>query len=287
MGTDEHSNQRKNDRRDTDLAAPTTSGMRQPPESSDDSAAWRAVLERAATRQGADGLSGPFAQLFGPTLDGVATGRFVIAHLGQSLDGWIAMPDGESRYVTGADDLVHNHRLRALCDAVVVGASTVEADAPQLTVRRVAGVNPVRVIIDPTRRLAPSLGVFRDGAAPTLLVCTPQAAGGETRHGAAEIVAVTASDAGILPVRSVVDALEARRLTSLFVEGGGITVSRFIEAGVVDRLHVTIAPLLLGSGRPVLTLPAIARVDEARRLVAHPFGLGEDLLWDCVFDGRD
>jgi len=85
-----------------------------------------------------------------------------VGHLGQSLAGFIATPSGDSQFVTGDDNLVHVHRMRALCDAVVVGAGTVAADDPQLTTRHVPGPNPLRVVIDPGRRLEPTFRVFTD-----------------------------------------------------------------------------------------------------------------------------
>jgi diaminohydroxyphosphoribosylaminopyrimidine deaminase/5-amino-6-(5-phosphoribosylamino)uracil reductase len=250
------------------------------------SAQWQAILARSATGDGAADLDGPLAALYGPLLDGAAAGRYVIAHLGQSLDGRIALPDGESVYVTGRDDAAHNHRLRALCDAVVVGARTVARDDPRLTVRLVAGDNPVRVVIDPTRRLDPALGVFTDGSAPTLLVCGETAVADAARHGAADILALPQLADGSLDPAAIVDALAARGLTTLFVEGGGATVSRFVDAGLVDRLQITVAPILMGDGHPVLTLPPIGRVDEARTVRARPFVLGADLLYDCELDDR-
>ena len=97
-------------------------------------------------------------------------GRSRIAHLGQSLDGYIATASGDSYYVTGPDNVRHLHRLRALADAIVVGAGTVARDDPQLTVRHVEGPNPVRVVLDPAARLDARRRVFSDGAAPTLVV---------------------------------------------------------------------------------------------------------------------
>ena len=88
-------------------------------------------------------------------------------HLGQSLDGFIAAAREESLYVTGEENILHLHRMRALSDAVVVGAGTVAADDPQLNTRHVAGPNPLRVVFDPTRRLAGHYRLFNDDLAPT------------------------------------------------------------------------------------------------------------------------
>jgi riboflavin biosynthesis pyrimidine reductase len=93
-----------------------------------------------------------------------------------------------------------------------------------------------------------------------------------------------------LPVRGtegfdpegILQALRDRGYRRVLVEGGGITVSRFIQAGVVDRLHVTVAPLLIGSGRPALTLPPIDSLDEALRPSCRHFHLGEDVLFDLA-----
>ncbi|HSC16726.1 MAG TPA: RibD family protein [Gammaproteobacteria bacterium] len=209
----------------------------------------------------------------------VPAGRsFAVGHLGQSLDGYIATASGDSYYVTGPDNVRHLHRLRALASAVVVGAGTIERDDPQLTVRHVAGPNPVRVVLDPSARLDARRRVFTDGAAPTLVV---HAAGIDARApGAAEIVSVPADERG-LDLGVLLERLRERGLASVFVEGGGSTVSRFLEAGLLDRLHVAIAPLLLGSGRPGLRLPARERIAECLRPAHRVFTMGGDVLFDC------
>ena len=105
-------------------------------------------------------LSEPAAQLFGLLLRLALRSRaagHVVALLGQSLDGFIATESGDSRFVTGRDNILHLHRMRAICDAVVVGAGTVAADDPQLTTRKVTGPHPLRVVLDPSRRLATPL----------------------------------------------------------------------------------------------------------------------------------
>ena len=210
--------------------------------------------------------------------------RFVVAHLGQSLDGRIATVDGSSRWVTGPQDVAHNHRMRALFDAVVVGASTVRSDDPQLTVRLVPGSNPTRVVLDPRRRLSANHRMFTDGAAPTLVLCAEEPAGRDRRLGQAEVIGV-AAEADDLPPVAVLDVLARRGLRRVFVEGGGVTVSRFLAAGCLHRLQITIAPLIIGSGRPSISLPRIGRLSEGLRPTVRRFDLGRDVLFECRFDG--
>jgi diaminohydroxyphosphoribosylaminopyrimidine deaminase/5-amino-6-(5-phosphoribosylamino)uracil reductase len=210
--------------------------------------------------------------------------RFVVAHLGQSLDGRIATADGSSHWVTGPEDVAHNHRMRALFDAVVVGAGTIHCDDPQLTVRLVPGPNPTRVVLDPRRQLRADHVVFTDGAAPTLVLCADGPGRRGAQLGQAEVIGVGSRDGSMCCV-AVLEALAARGLRRVFVEGGGITVSRFLAAGCLDRLQITIAPLIIGSGRPSISLPEIGRLSESLRPTVRKFDLGRDVLFECRFDG--
>ena len=220
----------------------------------------------------------PLLELYAP-LCSARTGRpFTLAHLGQSLDGYIATASGDSYYVTGPDNVRHLHRLRALAAAIVVGAGTVARDDPQLTVRHVEGKNPVRVVLDPSARLDARRRVFADGAAPTLVV---HAAGSVApAPGKAEVLHVPIEH-GRLKLDVLLARLHERGLFSVYVEGGGETVSRFLEAGLLDRLHVAIAPLVTGSGQPGLTLPARERIADCLRPAHRVFTMGGDVLFDC------
>src|SRR5512134_1705736 len=202
---------------------------------------------------------------------------FVIAQLGQSLDGRIATPTGESRWINREAALDHLHRLRAAVDAVVVGVGTVIADDPMLTVRRVAGSNPVRVIIDPNGRLPAQARCLAEDGTRRLVI---------RRNGAAAPAGVEgitlAPDHAIFPPRAIIAALHARGLRRVLVEGGAWTISSFIDAGAVDRLHVLVAPMILGSGKTGLSLAPIARIEQALRPPTRVHVLPDgDVLFDC------
>jgi riboflavin-specific deaminase-like protein len=188
-----------------------------------------------------------------------------------------------SRWLSGAEDLLHTHRMRALCQAVVVGVTTVLLDDPQLTVRRCIGPNPVRVVIDPDRRLDGSQRVFRDDAAPTLLLCGADRAGAGERLGSAEVVPVVRSEFGLSP-HEICRVLALRGLSSLLIEGGGVTVSRFLAAGALNRLQITIAPVILGSGRPAIMLPTITDLSNSLRPRTRRVMMGADVMIECDFD---
>lgn len=213
-----------------------------------------------------------------------ADAPFVVAQLGQSLDGRIATPTGESRWINGAAALDHVHRIRAAVDAVVVGIGTALADDPMLNVRRVPGRHPARVIIDPAGRLPASAKCLEQDGVRRLIIRAESGSpppAGVDGSSSPEIVHLPRTGGQIDP-RAIVDALFVRGLRKLLIEGGASTVSAFIDAGAVDRLHVLVAPMLLGSGKTGLSLAPISRLDRALRPRTDVHILDDgDVLFDC------
>ena len=237
---------------------------------------WAAVPE--AFRNGGGPLPPPWEELFGPLRRGAVDELIVVGQCGQSIDARIATPTGHSHYINGEAGLAHLHRLRALVDAVVVGVGTAIKDDPLLTVRRVEGPSPVRVVLDPNGRLPPTARVLAaDGI--RRLVITAQGAPGPLPEGV-ERIAISLHDGQLAPP-AIIAALAARGFRRILVEGGADTVSRFVAARCLDRLHVLVAPIILGAGRSSLTLAPIERVDEAVRAPMRVHLLGSDVLLDC------
>lgn len=204
---------------------------------------------------------------------------YVVAQLGQSLDGRIATPTGASKYINGPGALDFLHQIRACVDAIIVGVGTVVADDPLLTVRRVQGKNPARVIIDPNGRLSQTAKCLTSDDADVYVVSKGQ----NYDPNVVKLLPIQAGAGGVDP-QEIISALFDRGLRRILVEGGANTVSRFLAAGVVDRLYLLVAPILLGSGQTGLDMPPIDGLDEALRPVTHCYSLdGGDVLFDCCF----
>jgi GTP cyclohydrolase II len=222
--------------------------------------------------------AGELARRYGPL---VAGRTFVVAQLGQSLDGFIAARSGDACFVTGEEDRTHLHRLRALVDAVVVGVGTVAADNPRLSVRYVPGPNPVRVVLDPQARAPRDSAVLVRDEAPTIWVVADDRSAPLPPAPHVDVLQLPCSGPGrTFAPCDVLSALAARGLTRVLVEGGGVTVSRFLSAGVLDRLMVTTAPLLVGDGVPGLRFEGHDRLSDALRAPSRQFTLGDDTCLD-------
>jgi riboflavin-specific deaminase-like protein len=224
----------------------------------------------SAEAQAAWGLYAPLA--------GAGRGEpFLFAQVGQSLDGRIATPDGDATEVSGPDGLRHLHRCRALADAVVVGARTALGDDPRLTVRLVEGPSPARVVIDPRGRLPNDAKVLAADGVRRLVIqaCDVR------RPAGVEVVRLPAV-AGWIPPTAIREALAERGLSRVLVEGGGVTIAGFLDAGLLQRLHVAISPLIIGAGPSGLRTAPVARLADALRPETHVYGLDSDVVFDCA-----
>jgi diaminohydroxyphosphoribosylaminopyrimidine deaminase / 5-amino-6-(5-phosphoribosylamino)uracil reductase len=237
---------------------------------------WALVPQ--AFRDAGGSLPPAWEDIFGPLRRSMVDDLVLVGQCGQSIDARIATSSGHSRYINGEGGLAHLHRLRALVDAVVIGVGTAIQDDPLLTVRRVEGPSPARVIVDPNGRLPPTARVLAADGVRRIVVT---AADTRTQLPDGVEIVTLAGDNGRLAPAAIAAALAARGLRRILVEGGADTVSRFLAARCLDRLHILVAPIILGAGRASLSLPAIVRVDEAVRAPIRAHVLDGDVLLDC------
>ena len=243
---------------------------------------WSALLAlRAGRRSGPRGHWPAEARaawaLYAPLAGDGRGAPYLFAQVGQSLDGRVATLNGDAAAVSGPDGLRHLHRCRALADAVVVGVRTALGDDPRLTVRLVDGPSPARVVIDPRGRLPDEARVLRPDGARRLVIQSCR----RPRPAGVEVVELPAADGWIAP-GAIHAALFERGLARVLIEGGGVTIAGFLDAGLLQRLHVAIAPLIIGTGPSGLRTAPVARLADALRPETHVYGLDSDVVFDCA-----
>ena len=222
-------------------------------------------------------LPQPWSAIFSPLRHGCIDDLMVVAQMGQSIDGRVATESGHSKYITGPAGLDHLHRLRALVDAVVVGVGTAVADNPQLTVRRVTGPSPARVVIDPCGRLPASARMWTgDGVRRIAIVGEGEQA--NVPEGV-EVLRVALKERRASPC-DILRVLAGAGLRRIMIEGGAHTVSGFLEAGCLDRLHIVVAPMLLGAGQPSVELKPVEFAHDALRPPVRAHVLADEVLFD-------
>jgi diaminohydroxyphosphoribosylaminopyrimidine deaminase/5-amino-6-(5-phosphoribosylamino)uracil reductase len=207
----------------------------------------------------------------------------VTLKLATSLDGRIATGAGESRWITGPEARAEVHRLRAAHDAVLAGIETVLADDPELTVRLEghAGPRPARVVLDSRQRIPLTARLVRTArAVPTYVVCTGEPSQALMAAGV-RVLRVKAVGDGRPELEAALEALKARGVTTVMVEGGGQVAASFLRCDLVDRIEWFRAPMLLGAeGRPgigALAVNELAAAPRFRRTEVRPIGTD---LWE-------
>lgn len=205
-----------------------------------------------------------------------------MAQLGQSLDGRIATVTGDSRYIGSQPSLKHLHAIRAHVDAVIVGIGTVLADDPRLTVRLCAGKNPARVVIDARGKLAPTAACLDGADGVRRIVFRGNGVSGPRLPDGVEIVSLPCREEGRFDLAELAARLLELGLGTVLIEGGARMISQAIDAGLVDRLHLMVSPVIIGSGQPGLDLKPITQLRDARRPAVEVSFLGEgEVLFDC------
>lgn len=218
----------------------------------------------------------------------MATGRPVVTvSYAQTLDGRLATMDGSSQWISGPESLRFSHMLRAQHDAIMVGVGTVLSDNPRLTVRHVAGRDPLRVVVDSALRTPLEAAVLAGGAAPGTLLAVTDGAPAErcaaARALGATVLALPAGPAGRVDLAALLAALHARGVATLMVEGGAALITALLREQLVDRLAVCVAPKILGAGVAAVGDLGIRALDQALHLAdlaVTPYGS------DLLLEGR-
>ena len=209
---------------------------------------------------------------------------FVTAKYAMTVDGKIAAKSGDSKWITGEDARLEVHKMRDINDAIMVGVGTVIADDPELTARFIGGQNPVRIVLDSKCRIPSQSRLLHDGAAKTIIVVTELADEDKLKelkkNSKAEILKVPSKNNRV-DLKSLMMYLPRIDITSVFVEGGGEIHAAMLEEGLVDKLHVFIAPKIIGgqlAPGPV-SGSGIEKMASARQLYDMSLRwTGEDIL---------
>ena len=196
---------------------------------------------------------------------------FVNVKFAISLDGKIATKTGDSRWISGEGSREYVHQLRRAADVIMVGVNTVLSDDPQLTARDSSGLEkqPLRVIVDGEARTPPTARLFSEPGT-TIVATTPAAAPNRVKKlekAGAEVLEFSPRE-GLVNLEELIRELGRRELTSVLVEGGGTLLGSFFEQGLVDKVIVFIAPLIIGGKEARLAVggKGAERIAQALRL---------------------
>jgi 5-amino-6-(5-phosphoribosylamino)uracil reductase/diaminohydroxyphosphoribosylaminopyrimidine deaminase/5-amino-6-(5-phosphoribosylamino)uracil reductase len=210
----------------------------------------------------------------------------VTVHYAQSLDGRIATRSGDSQWIGGQASLRFAHQLRAEHELILVGVGTVLADNPRLTVRLVEGRSPTRVVLDSTLRTPLDAHVLSDGAAPTIVATSRRAATDRieaVRAMGAEVLLADAAADDRPDLGWVLSRLSDRGYARVLIEGGRGIITSALAQGLVDRLAVCVAPIIVGEGISAVGELGIQRLRDARTLRSV---IMTQLEGDLIVDGE-
>ena len=201
--------------------------------------------------------------------------KFYIGQIGQSLDGKIALLNGNSHYINDKNSISYLHSLRSICDAVVVGVNTIRKDDPLLTTRAIKGLNPQRIIIDPSLKLTNKYQVFKDGM-PNIIFTHSKI---NKKFNNTQIYK--------LPERNftnlIYQNINKLGYKLVLVEGGSKTISKFLENKLLNIMQFIIAPTIIGSGINSINIEPITNLKNVIRTKNNIFKFGKEIIVSLEF----
>lgn len=204
---------------------------------------------------------------------------YAISHFAQSLDGKIATSSGQSKWISNWENLLHAHRMRALCDGILIGGNTLQRDKPKLTVRHVQGNNPVKIILG-----------SNDYDFSSILQNEGKVIWINNHHFTANAnknvkQLSLRGHKGLISPEQILSSLYNLGIYSIYIEGGAFTTSHFLTANALDEVQVYIAPEIFGSGISSFSLSAIDSTSHAIQFSKREFMLmGDGVLFKGILN---
>ena len=183
--------------------------------------------------------------------------KLVIAQIGQSIDGRIALKNGNSHYINNPKSIIYLHCLRSISDAIIVGSNTIKKDNPLLTTRKIKGTNPKRIIIDGSLSLNNKYNIFNDGNENIIFTKSSKI----VKLNNSTIIRLKEKNF----TKNLIKQIKKLKYKNILVEGGSKTISELIDNKYIDILQFMIAPILIGSGINSLNLKEISNLNRAIR----------------------
>ena len=199
---------------------------------------------------------------------------YIVGHLAQSLDGFIATRSGESKYISCKQNIEHIHRIRAISDVILVGARTILLDNPCLTTRLVKGNNPMRLILDPNNKLKGVEKVFKHHDKNGFRIIGSNELSKEENIFKLPIVKNT------FKLNHLIDLFKKLNKKIIFIEGGGYTISEFYKNNCLDRLHLCLSPTIIGKGKSSFLIENKKSMKDFKNHDIRYYKMGEDILCD-------
>jgi diaminohydroxyphosphoribosylaminopyrimidine deaminase/5-amino-6-(5-phosphoribosylamino)uracil reductase len=210
---------------------------------------------------------------------------YITVKYAQTLDGRIATKSGDSQWISSEASRRYVHRLRSINQGIMVGAGTVVADNPQLTVRHVRGKNPFRIIVDSKLRIPIKSSVLTDANACLTIIATTSAAPAAkiaaVKKRGVEVWVVRKERDGRVGLRDLLKQLGKREIMSVLIEGGSEIITSLLKSGLVDKMIIPIAPMIVGKGLEAIGDLNINKINKAIRFTSFKtMKKGDDIIFE-------